>query len=78
MLIRYFDASIDGATRIAVVEAPTLDAVFSAPEAQHSLEIPASDLPADFATWTWQRCTTTISANGSRVLAVKIMSRDGG
>lgn len=49
-ITRYFDATVDGHLRIAVVEAETNDAIDAAPE-HNGAEISKSDLPDGFASW---------------------------
>lgn len=71
-MIRYFNANVEDAIRIAVIEAATEDDIYSAPEASGDREIPASDLPADFQ--SWQRYTAHAYDDG---VVVEVLSRDG-
>jgi hypothetical protein len=70
-MIRYFNANIEDAVRIAVVEANTDDEIYEANEADRDLEIAEADLPPDFA--KWKRYT----AHAYRNSTVEVMSRNG-
>lgn len=72
MIKKYFEANVEDAVRIAVIEAETDDAIYTCPEASEpNREIEESELPADFA--NWQRYT----AHAYHDAAVDIMSRNG-
>lgn len=67
MITKYFDATVEGHRRIAVVSAETDDIIAETPEAGN----PEVDLPADFS--DWKRYTAHTYGRES----VEVMSRDG-
>lgn len=69
-ITRYFDATVDGHRRIAVVEADTDDAIGATPE-HNNAEIARQDLPDDFA--SWKRYT----AHAYHDSFVEVLSPDG-
>lgn len=68
-MIRYYDASIEDATRIYVVEGDDLREIETTPEASNR-EI--KKLPANFA--DWQQYTSHAYSGG---VIVRVMSEDG-
>lgn len=68
-MIKFFNANVLDATRIALIEGDSEDAIYEAPEASN--EIAQADLPADFA--DWHRYTV----HAYRDCTVTVMSRDG-
>lgn len=75
MITRYFDATIEDATRIAVVTASTVEDCYDTPEAQDATEISEDRLPDDFK--TWKRYTTHGYSGLGGVISVEVLSRDG-